>query len=104
MLVVMDSPLYHDAASGRAMLAEKKRELRERFGVEMLGDAIGFLTFADFDGLSRTFMLNWRWVEPFVNVHWSTRHLRARLRGRREPARFGLMIGIANKETADGFT
>ncbi len=93
MLVVMDSPLYHDAASGRAMFADKRRGFQERLGLGISSDAVGFLTFADFDNLSRVFSLDWRWIEPFVDVHWATRHLRARLRGQREPARFGLMVG-----------
>ena len=92
-LVVMDSPLYHAAASGRTMLAEKQRELNARFGVELTTGAMGFLTFADFNRLSHAFMLKWRWIEPFVNAQWATRHWRARLAGRREPAQFGLMLG-----------
>lgn len=93
MLVVMDSPLYHDAASGRAMFADKRRGFQEQLGLEISNDAVGFLTFADFAYLSRSFALRWRWIEPFVDVRWATRHLRARLRGQREPARFGLMVG-----------
>ncbi len=96
MLVVMDSPLYHDAASGRAMFAEKKRGLQDRFGIDIADDTVGFLTFADFAHLSHSFVLDWRWIEPFVDVRWATRHLRARLRGQREPARFGLMVGRRN--------
>ncbi len=93
MLVVMDSPLYHNAASGRAMFADKRRGFQERLGLEISNDTISFLTFADFARLSLTFTLNWRWIEPFVDVRWATRHLLARLRGQREPARFGLMVG-----------
>jgi SAM-dependent methyltransferase len=92
-LVVMDSPMYHDAASGRAMLAEKDRNLKERFGLEMARDAMGFLTFDDFEKLARAFAMDWEWIEPFVDARWATRHWWARLRARREPARFGLMIG-----------
>ncbi len=92
-LVVVDSPLYHDAASGRAMLADKQRGLRERFNLDIASDSLGFLTFADFEDLGRAFGLHWRRVEPYVSVQWSARYLRARLRGHREPAHFGLMIG-----------
>lgn len=92
-LIVMDSPLYHDAASGRAMLAEKQRQLRERFNLDIAADSIGFLTYADFDSLGRVFRLRWRRIEPYVDVLWNTRHLRARLRGHGEPAHFGLMVG-----------
>ncbi len=93
LVVVMDSPMYHDAESGRVMVAEKMRSFKERFDLDMVGDSLGFLTFSDFETLGRTFGLDWRWVEPFVNARWATRHWRARLGTRREPARFGLMIG-----------
>jgi hypothetical protein len=92
-VIIMDSPLYRDAASGRAMLADKQRILRERFNLEIAPGPVGFLTFADFRDLARAFSLSWRWIEPYVDVLWSTRHLRARLRRRREPARIGLMVG-----------
>lgn len=91
-IVVMDSPLYHDRKSGHAMLADKKRSLQERFDLEMAPDSIGFITFADFQRLAESLALTWRRVEPYVDLPWATRHLRARLQGRREPARFGLMI------------
>jgi SAM-dependent methyltransferase len=93
MIVVMDSPLYRHAASGRAMFVDKTRGIKDHLGVEIGNDVIGFLTFADFENLSCAFALNWRWTEPLVDVRWATRHWRARLRDEREPARFGLMMG-----------
>ncbi len=93
IIVVMDSPLFGDASGGRAMLAEKQRDLQERFDLDIAPGPIGFLTSADFDRMAQAFSLSWRWVEPYVDVRWNTRHLRARLRGQRMPARFGLMIG-----------
>ena len=93
MIVVMASPLYRHAESGRAMFADKAREIKGRLGVDIANDVIGFLTFTNFESLSRAFALNWRWIEPWVTLHWATRLWWARLRGDREPARFGLMIG-----------
>ncbi len=88
-VIVMDSPVYHERASGKAMLAQKARDLHLDIG----GDQVGFLTFDDFDYLAMRFSLHWRWIEPFVDLRWATRHWLARWRGQREPARFGLMIG-----------
>ena len=93
MIIVMDSPMYHDAASGQAMFAEKKRGFRQGLGIDLTDDQIGFLTFADFEMLSRAFAFQWSWIEPIVDLRWATRHWVARLRGQREPARFGLMVG-----------
>lgn len=98
LVVVMDSPMYHDAESGRAMLAEKARSFKERFDLDVESDSLGFLTFSDFETLGHTFALDWRWVEPFVNARWAIRHWRARLGTRREPARFGLMIGKRSRK------
>jgi SAM-dependent methyltransferase len=98
MMIVMDSPLYYEAESGRAMFADKRRSMRKRYGVEIAPDQVGFLTFADFEHLAQVFALDWQWIEPFVGVLWSTRHLRARLRRQREPARFGLMVGHRNMD------
>ncbi|HEY6041324.1 MAG TPA: hypothetical protein VIX58_04270, partial [Anaerolineae bacterium] len=56
-------------------------------------DAVGFLTFRELESLANTFGLEWRWSEPLVDVRWGTRHLRAKLAGKPEPAHFGLMIG-----------
>lgn len=92
-VIVMDSPMYGNAKSGRAMLEAKTSSLKARFGLDTVQDTLGFLTFSDFVNLGRTFALDWRWIEPFVDARWSTRHWRAKLSKRREPARFGLMVG-----------
>ncbi|MBI4786849.1 MAG: class I SAM-dependent methyltransferase [Chloroflexi bacterium] len=93
IIIVMDSPMYHDAASGQAMFAKKKAGFRHDYALDPVDDQMGFVTFADFEMLSRVFAFQWAWIEPFVDWRWSTRHWVARLRGQREPARFGLMVG-----------
>lgn len=93
LVIVMDSPMYHDAKSGRLMLEVKARSLKERFGLDFVRGTLGFLTFSDFENLGRTFALDWDWIEPFVDARWATRQWRAKLRKKREPARFGLMVG-----------
>lgn len=103
MIVVMDSPLYRDRASGLAMLADKERGIKERYGLEVASDLVGYLTFSDFEQLARTCSLRWQWVEPYVDVLWNTRVLRARLRGQREPAQFGLLIGYRQVNGTDAF-
>ena len=93
MIIVMDSPMYHDVASGQAMFTEKKRGFRRDLNIELSDNQVGFLTFADFENLSRVFAFQWSWIEPFVDLRWAARHWVARVRGQREPARFGLMVG-----------
>lgn len=92
-IVVMDSPIYRNKADGNAMLARRAADFRSSYGFDDPGDAVGFLTFRELESLANAFGLQWRWSEPRVDVRWGTRHLRAKLAGKPEPAHFGLMIG-----------
>ncbi|MBI2332129.1 MAG: class I SAM-dependent methyltransferase [Chloroflexi bacterium] len=94
LLVIMDSPVYRDAGSGQAMLAERKAEFLARYG--FASDAIaseGFLTYGRMESLGRDLGIRWRHLVPFYGLRWALRPLAARLRGRREPAQFGLWLG-----------
>ncbi|TAH49623.1 MAG: class I SAM-dependent methyltransferase [Chloroflexota bacterium] len=88
-IIVMDSPLYRHRASGKAMLRDKAREFKTRFGLEMDATPRGFLTFDDFDKLP----CHWQWHVSHVDLRWALRPLRARVLGQREPAQFGVMVG-----------
>jgi SAM-dependent methyltransferase len=96
-IVVTDSPLYRQAASGAAMLQAKAREFQTKYGLEMARTPRGFLTFADFQHPA----LHWQWYESFADARarvvaraWGcARQWSARWRGKHEPARFGVMVG-----------
>lgn len=94
LLVIMDSPVYHDAESGRRMLAERKAQFLARYGSE--SDAIqseGYLTYDRMRILGRGLGIHWRHCVPFYGLRWGLRPFVARLRGGREPAQFGLWLG-----------
>jgi SAM-dependent methyltransferase len=93
-VIIMDSPVYHDAGSGVKMLEERREHFLARYG--FASDSIaseGFLTYARMGGLGRALGIHWLHVRPFYGLRWAIRPWLARLRGGREPAEFGLWIG-----------
>lgn len=94
LLIIIDSPVYHDTESGRKMLAEHKTQFLARYG--FASDSIqseGFLTYERMAALGRDLDIHWRHLVPYYGLRWALRPLAARLRGRREPAQFGLWLG-----------
>ncbi len=99
-LAVMDTPLYHDPESGRQMVREREREFRRRFGFP--SDSLpmeNFLTFQRLEQLGEQLGVRWRLSKPHYGWRWALRPLRARLAGRREPARF-LLVWAAKEGKA----
>ena len=93
-LIIMDSPVYRDETSGKAMLEERQSEFLARYG--FASDAIqskGFLTYEYMKTLGQALGVKWQHVVPNYGWKWWIRPLLARLRGRREPAQFGLWLG-----------
>jgi SAM-dependent methyltransferase len=93
-LVVMDSPVYHDAGSGRQMVQEREAAFSEAHGFR--GNSLANENFFTFDGmakLGRSLGIRWRLVRPFFGWRGTLRPWLARLRRRREPASFPLFAG-----------
>ncbi len=93
-LIILDTPIYHDPSSGEVMVREREADFRRRFGFP--SDALAsenYLTFERLAVLGREIGLRWRTVEPWYGMRWAIRPWMARLRSRREPARFLLIEG-----------
>lgn len=93
-LIILDTPIYKDPSSGEAMVREREAGFRRRFGCP--SDALAsenYLTDDRLAVLGRRIGLRWRTVEPWYGLRWAIRPWMARLRGRREPARFLLIEG-----------
>jgi SAM-dependent methyltransferase len=88
-IVVMDSPLYRKNASGAAMRDAKAREFKIKYGLEMARTPRGYFTFADFQHRA----LRWEWHASLADWRARWRAWSARGRGKREPARFGVLVG-----------
>ncbi|HET7034461.1 MAG TPA: HemK2/MTQ2 family protein methyltransferase [Thermomicrobiaceae bacterium] len=93
-LVIMDTPFYHDPSSGQAMVREREAQFAREYGFPSNAVPMeGFLTFQRLDALGAALGLRWQRIEPDYGLGWALRPWRARLRRRREPARFVLAVG-----------
>ncbi len=64
--VIVDSPIYRDAASGAAMVAERAADLRTRFGIRPApGDPVGYLTWDGLDTAARALGITWQTARPW---------------------------------------
>lgn len=94
-IIIMDSPVYHSAESGEQMVAERKSAFLSRYG--FASDSLkseNYLTYQRMGELGETLDIAWHHIRPFYGVRWAARPLWAQLRGRREPAEFGLWLGV----------
>jgi SAM-dependent methyltransferase len=94
-LVILDTPLYRHPESGRQMVQERMAHFRARFGIA--SDALAsenFLTYARLDELARALDLHWQVIRPRYGLAWELRSWRARLRQRRPPAEFVILMAI----------
>lgn len=93
-LIILDSPLYHDAASGRAMVREREEYFTREVGYPSNAlPSENFLTYERMRELGAVLGVAWQLHEPFYGLRWAARPVRARLRHHREPARFLLISG-----------
>lgn len=93
-VIIMDSPIYHNADSGEQMVAERKSAFLSRYG--FASDSLrseNYLTYRRMEELGKTLGIVWRHIRPLYGVRWRLRPWLAHLRGRREPAEFGLWVG-----------
>ena len=76
------------------MLAERKANFLAQYG--FASDSIqseGFLTYDRMHALGQSLGIRWQQTVPFYGLGWALRPLISRLRGKREPAQFGLWLG-----------
>lgn len=93
-VIIMDSPVYRGGASGEQMVAERKAAFISRFG--FASDSImseNYLTLQRIDELGAMLGIRWQRIRPYYGLRWAVRPLWASVRGRREPADFGLWVG-----------
>jgi SAM-dependent methyltransferase len=92
-LAIVDSPVYHDATSGAQMMRERGDAFQQKYGFR--GDSLpyeGYLSYQRLATLAKQLGLHWQFYKPNHGLAWALRPWRARLRGRREPADFPLIV------------
>ena len=96
-LAILDSPFYRRAASGQRMLEERRRQWSARGleGAEPDGDAppVAFLTRRRLDRWGEALGVRWRTLRLPLGWRWWLAPYLLPLLGRREPARFPLILG-----------
>ena len=93
-VVIMDTPVYRRAGSGERMVRERREEWRRRYGPEFGAlPAAGFLTRRRLRRLGDALGLRWRLHPLPLGPRWHLAPLAALALGRREPARFPLIVG-----------
>jgi SAM-dependent methyltransferase len=93
-LVILESPVYRKEESGQRMVAERHADFERRFGTR--SDAlpsIEYLTWERLDSLARELGLRWRKIPTWYGWRWAVRPWAARLKRKREPSRFVILVG-----------
>jgi SAM-dependent methyltransferase len=95
-LVILDSPLYKNEKSGQKMVQERDARLRDTYGIdpETLPHE-NYLTYGRLQQLGEQLGVTWSLIEPFYGWAWTLAPWFARLRRKREPARFFVIVGRA---------
>jgi ubiquinone/menaquinone biosynthesis C-methylase UbiE len=96
-IVVLDSPLYRQRAHGELMRAERHRQFQAQYG--FASDSVASLEYlyeSQLAELARDLGLKWQIYQPWYGWKWHTRPLQARLRGRRPPSRFCILVASAS--------
>src|SRR5262249_1930441 len=85
---VMDSPMFHDDGSGRAMLAGMVRRFEADYEIDdVVRPGAGYLTFASLDGIAKSLGARARFIPSRGSIGWRVRRQIGRIRLRRAPRR-----------------
>lgn len=96
-IVVLDSPVYRDPASGIKMVQERESQFQEKYGFPSNAlKSENFLTQGRLDELAAKAELSWQVLEPNFGLGWALRSLVGRLRTGRELAKFPVVVGRGN--------
>ncbi len=98
-LVIVDSPVYSRHEHGERMRAERHATFERQYGFS--SDALGSIEFFDLemlDQLACELSLTWNIYRPWYGWHWHLRPWIARLRGRRPPSNFWILVGLSARE------
>ncbi len=97
-VVIMDSPIYRMERSGERMLGERQESWRQRYGPGFGAfETAGFLTRRRLKRLGKALGLRWRVYPLPLGWRWHLVPFASLALGRREPARFPLIVGRSRR-------
>ncbi len=89
-LYILDSPIYHDVESGKAMVHERQVEFRKKYRLSVPDEFAGnFLTFEQLNQLQPEYKVEY--LTPHYGLFWNLRQILAFLLSKREPASFEIV-------------
>ncbi len=92
-VVILDSPVYHEASSGLKMAVEREEQFLAAYGTRSNAlQSENFLTYQRLDDLVKRLHLSARLITPYYGLKWLARPWKARLAGQREPAAFHIIV------------
>lgn len=93
-IAILDTPLYQSATSGQQMVREREVQFQRRFGTASNAlSSENFLTPSRLAELAKALNIQWQPITPFYGWRWHLRPWVARLRRRRAPAMFQILVG-----------
>ncbi len=88
-VIISDTPWYRAASSGEQMVRERRTRFLKQHGTPSASIAsLEYLTDDRLYVLEQRLRIRWKTYFPKYGVRWALRPLLARVRSRREPARF----------------
>ena len=94
LLVILDSPIYHNPISGDQMVREREAAFTRQYGFPSNSlPSTNYLTYAKLEESAKDLHLIWKFYTPLYNLRWALRPISAYLLGRREPAKFHIIVG-----------
>jgi SAM-dependent methyltransferase len=99
-LAVLETPVYKLESSGRRMVEERHDLFLKRYGTRSNSvPSLEFLTWPRVAELGRALNLDWKIARPWYGVRWALRPWIARVKGKREPSQFPVLIASRARET-----
>jgi SAM-dependent methyltransferase len=93
IVIICDTPWYSSEASGNAMVSERRSSFLRRYGTDSASiQSIEFLTNERLQSLEEHLWIRWKIHSPHYGLRWAMRPFLAKMRGRREPAKFRIYV------------
>jgi SAM-dependent methyltransferase len=93
IVVICDTPWYSGEASGNAMVSERRTAFLRRYGTDSASiQSIEYLTNERLQSLEEHLWIRWKTHSPQYGLRWAMRPFLAKIRGRREPAKFRIYV------------
>lgn len=94
VVIIMDTPVYHNKSSGQQMVKERENLFEIQYGTKSNHvPSENYLTYHRLEELREQVGLSWQIFTPYYGLKWTLKPLKAWLRGHREPAKFHVICG-----------